>query len=87
MKADCDPNELNFAVQMQALLADRLDLEEVKTLCFRLGMSFDSLRGEGLEGKTRELVIYFQRRQQMPQLVTAVQQYRPDIDIRSQIQS
>jgi hypothetical protein len=80
MDADCEPNELEIAIQVQTVLASRFDLEEFKTLCFRLGVGFDALRGEGLEGKTRELAAYFQRRQQISLLVEAIRQYRPDID-------
>ena len=79
--ADCEPNELEMAVQMQSILASRFDLEEFKTLCFRLGVGFDGLRGEGLDGKARELVTYFQRRRQMNRLMAAIQQYRPDIGV------
>jgi hypothetical protein len=81
METDCEPDDLATAVQTQTILANRFDLEELKTLCFRLGINFDSLRGEGLEGKSREMVAYFQRRRQIPRLVHAIQQYRPDITI------
>jgi hypothetical protein len=87
METDCEPDDLATAVQIQTILANRFDLEEIKTLCFRLGINFDSLRGEGLEGKSRELVAYFQRRRQIPLLVQAVQQYRPDIIIKPGNQS
>ncbi|MCB9444258.1 MAG: hypothetical protein H6669_08490 [Ardenticatenaceae bacterium] len=82
MEAGCEPDDLATAVQIQTILASRLDLEELKTLCFRLGINFDNLRGEGLEGKARELVAYFLRRQQMPRLMQTIQQYRPDIIIK-----
>jgi hypothetical protein len=81
METDCEPDDLATAVQIQTILASRFDLEELKTLCFRLGVVFDSLRGEGLEGKSRELVAYWQRRQQIGQLVKAIQLYRPDIKL------
>lgn len=87
METDCEPDDLATAVQTQTILANRFDMEELKTLCFRLGINFDSLRGEGLEGKSREMVAYFQRRQQIPRLVNAIQQYRPDITIKSGNQS
>lgn len=82
METDSEPDDLATAVHTQITLATRFDLEELKTLCFRLGINFDSLRGEGLEGKTRELVTYFLRRRQIPQLVQAIHQYRPDIRIQ-----
>ncbi len=87
MDDDCDPDDLATAVQTQIILASRLDLEEFKTLCFRLGINFDNLRGEGLEGKARELVAFYQRRQRIPELVRAIQNYRPDINISTTAQS
>lgn len=82
-----DPDDLATAVQIQIILASRLDLEELKTLCFRVGINFDSLRGEGLEGKARELAAFFQRRQQISILIQAIQAYRPDISIPTASQS
>ena len=87
METDSEPDDLATAVHVQTILAGRFDLEELKTLCFRLGINFDNLRGEGLKGKARELVAYFQRRQKMGLLVQAVQQYRPDIIIKPADQS
>lgn len=81
MALDGELDDLATAVQLQTILASRFDLEELKTLCFRLGVAYDSLRGEGLEGKARELVAYWQRRQQIGQLVNAIQLYRPDIKL------
>jgi hypothetical protein len=81
METEYEPDDLETAVQIQTILASRFDLEELKTLCFRLGVAFDSLRGEGLEGKSRELVAYWQRRQQLAQLVSAIRRYRPDIKL------
>ncbi len=80
MTSNCAPNDLETAIQTQSILAKRFDLEELKTLCFRLGVNFDTLRGEGLDGKARELTAFFQRRQQIAQLVAAIRAYRPDID-------
>lgn len=87
METDCEPDDLATAVQTQTILANHFDLEELKTLCFRLGINFDNLWGEGIEGKARELVAYFQRRRQIPRLVHAIQQYRPDIIIKTGNQS
>lgn len=80
MTTEHEPNDLEIAIQAQSVLANRFDLEELKTLCFRLGVNFDTLRGEGLDGKARELTAFFQRRQQIAQLVAAIRQYRPDIN-------
>lgn len=71
-----------LAVEIQNVLVERFDLEEFRQLCFRLGrfgIHFDNLRGQGLVGKAIELVAYFQRRHQLPQLMEEIRQERPDI--------
>jgi hypothetical protein len=45
----------------QALVA-HFDQEELRTLCFKLGVEYDDLRGEGREAKARELARYVSRR-------------------------
>jgi hypothetical protein len=47
--------------ELRQELTSRLDIEELRTLCFDLGIEYDSLRGEGLEAKVRELVDREQR--------------------------
>lgn len=54
-------------------LLDRLnrgfDLEGVRTLVFELGGDYDDLAGETKTGKLRELILYMERQDQLPQLV------------------
>jgi hypothetical protein len=52
--------EMSLA-QIRQELIRMLDLEEFRNLCVDLGVSYDSLRGEGLEAKIRELVAREQR--------------------------
>jgi hypothetical protein len=62
-------------------LAERLDLEEFRTLCTDLGLPYDHLRGEGLPAKARELVAYMQRRHRLPELIEQLLHERPDIKL------
>ena len=66
---------------LRRVLVDRLDLEELRTLCFDLGVDYDNLGGEGKGGKVRELLAYFQRRDQLSQLVRYIRHHRPDIEL------
>jgi hypothetical protein len=43
----------------------RIDKEEFKTLCFRLGVDVDDIPGENKTGRVRELIQRFQRRGQL----------------------
>ncbi len=65
--------------QLRLILAERFDEEEFRTLCFDLGIDYDELRGEGQAAKARELVAYFERRQQVDKIIQAGRLQRPDI--------
>jgi len=65
---------------LRVILASRFDLDEIRTLCFDLGVDFDSLRGEGKAAKARELIIHLQNRRQLDKLISRIKQTRPDID-------
>jgi hypothetical protein len=71
------PNELRLVLVMH------FDLEELKDLCFALGVNFDDLRGEGRSSKARELVLFMQRRRRLGELLTQVLDARPDVDWRT----
>lgn len=60
-------------------IARSFNLEELRTLCFELGINYDALGGEGLPGKARELLLHAARQKQLPQLVAALRQARPAI--------
>lgn len=58
-------------------LVEKFNLEELKSLCFDLGVDFENLGGTGKSAKARELVLYMQRRGNLDRLHQAIQQ-RPD---------
>ena len=64
-----------------------LDEEELRTLCFRLGVEYDDLRGEGRRYKGRELLALAQRRNQMEYLLDTLCQTHPEVDWRQGIQN
>jgi hypothetical protein len=41
---------------LREILSERLSLEEIRTLCFDLGIDYDNLPGEGKTAKARELM-------------------------------
>jgi len=65
--------------QLRQMLVTRFSVDELKTLCFDLGLEYDALPGEGKEGKARELVAWFDRRNRLPELEDKSKQLRPDI--------
>jgi hypothetical protein len=65
---------------LHALMATRLDLEELKILCFNLGIDFENLDGHSKAGMARSLIEYMERRKRTEQLVAELRRMRPDID-------
>jgi hypothetical protein len=54
--------------------------DELRTLCFDLGVDYDNLEGKGKAGKTRELVLYMNRQRRLGELVAACERLRPGLD-------
>ena len=65
-------------------LADQItryfNLSEVRDLCFRLGIEYEDLGGEGKSEKVRELVMRVERNGRLPHLIPLLQQLRPHVD-------
>ncbi|WP_420628227.1 AAA family ATPase [Candidatus Leptofilum sp.] len=60
-------------------LVDSFDLDELRTLCFDLGMDFESLPGESKPAKAREMVNYWRNRHNLTQLTQAIRTERGNI--------
>ena len=69
-------------IKLHQVLSGAFDGEEFRTLCFYLSVDYDSLRGEGLAAKARELIVYVERRGRVDELVRMGRQMRPDVDWR-----
>ncbi len=52
--------------------------EELKTVCFHIGVDFDNLPGDGKEAKARELLLHLERRHKLPELIEYCSQDRPN---------
>ena len=77
--AATSPNN-NLADTIYDTLYHRFDLEELRTLCFRLkNVEYDDLGGEGRAAKIRELIRQMERTQKLNYLWTTIRQMRPDI--------
>ena len=68
-------------IDLPHLLRTRFDREELRTLCFDLGVDYDALPAEGKAGKARELVGYMERHDRLPDLVETLRRTRPDIHL------
>jgi hypothetical protein len=66
-------------VMVQQLLVEYFSLEDIRTLCFEMGVDFDDLPGEGKKGKSRELVIYCRNRAMVDKLVNKIRAARSEM--------
>jgi hypothetical protein len=58
-------------------LVDAFDEEELRSLCFDLGVDYDSLPALGKAGKARELVALLERTGRLPELIALCTTLRP----------
>jgi hypothetical protein len=68
-------------VKLRERIISCFDEEELRTLCFDLEVDYDDLRGEGRAGKARELVVYFERRGRISELVAYCRRVRPKFSL------
>jgi len=71
------PVELLAKLRQQII--EHFDGEEIKTLCFDMGVDYDTLRGEGKEAKVRELVAFLERRGLVLELAKKCSELRPKV--------
>jgi hypothetical protein len=69
-----------YRTKLRELLTNHFDDEELRTLCFDLGIDYDDLRGEGKASKARELVTYLERRGRIDDLVEIGKRVRPRLE-------
>lgn len=58
----------NPLTDLRQKLIDRYSLEDLRTLCFDLGVDYENLPGEGKSAKARELVTHLQRKGRISEL-------------------
>ena len=69
-----EPSQMS---KTRELIAEYFSLDELKSLCFDIGINDESLEGNGLDGKTRELVKYCFRHNKIRELMAVCQAQRP----------
>ena len=74
-----DDNAPPRRVRLLHTLTTRCSAEDMRTLCFVLGVNHEVLPGTGKSARARELVAYFDRRQDLDSLIEALRSLRPDL--------
>ena len=70
-------NSSRYLSDLYKQINQRFDLEEVRGLCFDLGVDFDNIAGEGKSARIRELILQLARRDELQSLVNLARQARP----------
>jgi hypothetical protein len=65
--------------RLREILDTRFNREELRTLCFDLGLDYDDLPGEGRAAKARELVACMHQLDRIPDLVHVGARLRSDV--------
>lgn len=74
-----DTAQLNQLRLLRYLINQHFNDEELRGLVFDLGVDYDSLRKNGKDTTTRELISYCERRGRLGKLVTRCQELRADV--------
>lgn len=70
-------NDVEALRSLRESMIDSFDEGECHSLCFDLGVNFDSLPGDTLDDKCRELILYQRRRGRLMELVERCRELRP----------
>ncbi len=60
----------------------RFNLEEIRSLCFDLGVDFDNVAGEGKSARIRELILQLARRDELQRLIDQLRRERSNVNWR-----
>lgn len=69
----------NHLTELHTLLNQYFNLAEIRTLCLQLNLDYESLAGEEKPSQIRELLLGLARNGRLPELITKVQQERPNV--------
>ncbi len=73
-----DPNRAKLT-QLRKLLIEHFSLDELRVLCFDLGLEYEELPGDTRTTKMHGLIEYLQRRGELPRLLDEVKDHRPNV--------
>lgn len=74
-----DTGELKARATFHDLIVEHFNNEELMQLCFDLGVFWDRLPGDALDGKARALIEKLEREERLYQLVGECQRMRPQV--------
>lgn len=73
-----EPRSYGLA-SLRQKLAEHFSIDELRTLCFDIGIKHENLPADTLDGMARELVSYCERACRIPELVAQCRKLRPNV--------
>ena len=67
-------------IRLRKLLIEHFDLEELRLLCFDLGLDYEELAGKTKSTKMQDLITYLARRGELQRLIDEINSQRPKVD-------
>jgi hypothetical protein len=74
-----ETNQSDFRARLRQNLTDRFSEEELRTLCFDMGLDYESLPAQGKAGKAREIVAQVEREGATTKLIEQCRLLRPNV--------
>ena len=74
-------DQFTFRTKLRQILVEFFSDDELRTICFDVGLDYDSLPALGRAGKARELVAQCERQQCLPALTEQCRQLRPNLQL------
>jgi len=68
-----------FLVSLRRILSTRLSEEELRSLCFDLGVDYENLGGDSKAAHARNLISFFERRVRLNELIAACRNSFPSL--------
>ena len=72
-----DKQNIDEMRQIRDELVDTFNDSEFRDLCLDMAVDYDTLGGDGLDDKARELILHHQRRKQLDKLIDHCKRLRP----------
>jgi len=74
-------SQSNFRAKLRQVLTDVFSEEELRTLCFDMGLDYESLPAQGKAGKAREIVAEAERNNALDKLTEESHRRRPNMRV------
>ena len=73
--------------ELRRIIVNHFSIGELQTLCFDMGVDYETLPGEGKADKAREFVFHLVRERRIAQFIEICHRLRPDVALEFEVES